>query len=142
MASVALRNLGARKLRTFLTSLAIVLGVMMVAGTYILTDTIQQSFDDIFTESNAGTDAIVTSDDAIDTDDGTSPAFDESVLAQVEKTPGVAEAAGGIADPQVYIIGSDGEPRGGNGAPSFGFSATDFERFDPLSYVEGGPPAT
>ena len=46
---------------------------------------------------------------------------------------------GTIADSQVSIIGSDGKPRGGNGAPSFGFSVPP-ERFDPLTYVEGGPP--
>ena len=140
MASVALRNLGARKLRTFLTSLAIVLGVMMVAGTYILTDTIDRSFEEIFTESNQGVDAVITSVEGLQTDEGTVAPFDESVLARVDRAPGVASADGGIADPGVFIIGSDGEPRGGNGAPSFGFSTTDDERFDPLTYVEGGPP--
>ena len=138
MGAVALRNLGARKLRTALTSLAIVLGVMMVAGTYILTDTIDRSFDQIFTESNEGVDAVVTSTEVIETDDGTLPPFDASVLRQVNKTEGVAEASGGIADPQVSIIGSDGEPLGGNGAPALGFSTTS-ERFDPLTYVEGPP---
>ena len=141
MASVALRNLGARKLRTFLTSLAIVLGVMMVAGTYILTDTIDRSFDDIFTESNAGIDAVVQSKEVVETDDGTLPPFDAAVLEDVKRTDGVAEAAGAIADPQVSIVGSDGEPLGGNGAPSFAFS-TGPERFDPLTYVEGGPPTS
>ena len=43
--AIALRNLWERKLRTVLTSLAIVLGVMMVAGTYVLTDTIDRSFE-------------------------------------------------------------------------------------------------
>ena len=33
---------------------------MMVAGTYVLTDTIDSSFDQIFTESNEGIDAVVT----------------------------------------------------------------------------------
>jgi putative ABC transport system permease protein len=140
MASVALRNLRARKLRTFLTSLAIVLGVMMVAGTYILTDTIDRSFEQIFTEGNEGTDAVITSKEAIETDDGTAPPFDEAILERVSKVPGVAVAEGGIADPQVFIIKPDGEPRGGNGAPSFGFSKVEEERFDPLEYVQGGPP--
>ena len=139
MGSIAVRNLWERKLRTVFTALAIVLGVMMVAGTYVLTDTIDRSFDRIFTESNEGTDAVITSKEAIETDDGTEPAFDESVLDTVREVDGVAEAAGGIGDPQVSIIGADGEPRGGNGAPSFGFSALP-ERFDPLTYVEGGPP--
>ena len=60
MAAIAVRNLAERKLRTALTALAIVLGVMMVAGTYVLTDTIDSSFDRIFTQSNEGTDAVVT----------------------------------------------------------------------------------
>jgi putative ABC transport system permease protein len=139
MGAIAVRNLWERKLRTVLTALAIVLGIMMVAGTYVLTDTIDRSFDQIFTETNEGTDAVITSKEAIDTDDGTEPPFDESILATVKKVEGVGEAAGGIGDPQVSIIGTDGEPRGGNGAPSFGFSAVP-ERFDPLTYVEGGPP--
>jgi putative ABC transport system permease protein len=139
MGAVALRNLGARKLRTALTSLAIVLGVMMVAGTYILTDTIDRSFEQIFTESNEGIDAVISSKEVVETDDGTLPPFDASILDEVERTEGVAQASGGIGDPQVSIIGSDGEPLGGNGAPSFGFS-TGPERFDPLTYVEGAPP--
>jgi putative ABC transport system permease protein len=140
MARVAIRNLWERKLRTILTSLAIVLGVMMVAGTYILTDTIDRSFDEIFTESNEGIDAVVSSREAIETDDGQVPPFSADVLRDVRRTDGVEEAAGGISDVQVSIIGADGEPLGGNGAPSIGVS-TGPERFDPLTYVEGGPPA-
>ena len=121
MAAIALRNLGERKLRTFLTSLAIVLGVMMVAGTYVLTDTIDRSFDKIFTESNEGIDAVVTSTR------GRSRPTTASCRRSTpgcstgsERTDGVAEAAGGIFDPQVAIIGKDGEPLGGGGAPTFG----------------------
>ncbi len=139
MTAIALRNLGERKLRSVLTSLAIVLGVMMVAGTYVLTDTINQSFDRIFTQSNEGIDAVVHTREVVQTDDGSVPPFPESVLEQVRQVDGVGEAAGTIADSQVAIIGSDGKPRGGGGAPSFGFSAPP-ERFDPLTYVEGGPP--
>jgi putative ABC transport system permease protein len=139
--AIALRNLGERKLRTVLTSLAIVLGVMMVAGTYVLTDTINRSFDDIFTESNKGIDAVVQTHQAVDTDNGQVPPFSEKVLDQVRQVDGVGVAAGEIADQQVQIIGSDGKPRGGNGAPSFGFSVPPKE-FDPLTYVEGGPPKT
>ncbi len=40
MNSVALKGLLGRKLRTILTALAIVLGVSMISGTYVLTDTI------------------------------------------------------------------------------------------------------
>src|SRR3712207_1846630 len=107
MTKIALRNLGERKLRTFLTSLAIVLGVMMVAGTYVLTDTINKSFDQIFTESNEGTDAVVSAKEIVETDDGTEPPIPAGLLSRIQGAPGVAVAAGGIADPQVSIIGKD-----------------------------------
>ena len=105
MTAIALRNLGARKLRTFLTSLAIVLGVMMVAGTYILTDTINRSFDEIFTESNEGIDAVVTSQGGRRDRRRHSCRRSRRASARVERTEGVAKAAGGIFDPQVSIIG-------------------------------------
>jgi putative ABC transport system permease protein len=100
LSSLAIRNLGARKLRSFLTALAIVLGVMMVAGTYVLTDTIEQSFDRIFAETNAGIDAVVTSKEAVETDDGQEPPIDETVLDRVREVDGVAVADGGIGDPR------------------------------------------
>ena len=141
MTAVALRNLGARKLRTFLTSLAVILGIMMVAGTYVLTDTIDQSFDKIFTESNEGIDAVVTSREAVDTDDGSEPSFPASVLEKVRATEGVGKAQGGIFDQQVAILDKDGDPIGGNGAPTFGASELD-EPFDAFTYVQGGKPKT
>jgi putative ABC transport system permease protein len=141
LSSIALRSLVSHKLRAVLTALAIVLGVMMVAATYVLTDTIEQSFDDIFTESNEGIDAVVTSKEAVDQQDGQEPPIPESLLATVRGVNGVAEAAGGIGDPQVAIIDKDGERVSGRGAPSFAFSARP-EPFDPLSYREGRPVRT
>src|SRR5688572_18902719 len=101
MGSIAVRNLWERKLRTVLTSLAIVLGVMMVAGTYVLTDTIDRSFERIFTQANEGVDAVVTSKQEIDTFEDVPPPFPEAVLKQVEGADGVAAAEGSIADQQV-----------------------------------------
>ena len=60
MIGVTLKGLFGRKLRSFLTALAVVIGVAMVSGTYVLTDTFQKAFDDIFNESYAGTDAVVS----------------------------------------------------------------------------------
>jgi hypothetical protein len=48
MTRFALRGLLGRKLRTVLTALAIVLGVAMISGTYVLTDSIDRAFDAIF----------------------------------------------------------------------------------------------
>ena len=46
MTQVALRGLLGRKLRAVLTAFAIVLGVAMVSGTFVLTDTIKAAFSD------------------------------------------------------------------------------------------------
>jgi putative ABC transport system permease protein len=139
LTAIALRNLWARKLRTFLTAFAVVLGVMMIAGTYVLTDSISRSFDEIFTESNEGVDAVVSTKEVVETDMGVIPPFDAGALDTVLATPGVEAAEGVIADEQTAIIGSDGERVGGNGAPGLAFS-TGAERFDPLTYEQGGPP--
>ena len=61
---------------------------MMVAGTYVLTDTIDRSFEQIFTQSNEGLDAIVTKREVIETDDGQVPPFSEGILTQVRETDG------------------------------------------------------
>src|SRR5918999_1567873 len=53
MTKVALRGLAQRKLRAFVTMLAVLLGVAFIAGSYVLTDTINRSFDDIFDEAYA-----------------------------------------------------------------------------------------
>ena len=48
------RGFGARKLRVALTVIAVALGVALISGTYILTDTINKSFDEIFTDRGEG----------------------------------------------------------------------------------------
>jgi putative ABC transport system permease protein len=136
---IALRSLVSHKLRAVLTGLAILLGVMMVAATYVLTDTIEQSFDDILSESNEGVDAVVTSKEEVEQDDGQEPPIDQALLRTVRAVDGVAAASGAINDPQVAIIDKDGDRIGGQGAPTFAVSAGP-DRFDPLSYPEGRPP--
>ena len=66
----ALKGLLGRKLRTALTAFAIVLGVAMVSGTFVLTDSIDKAFDSIFTESRAGSTAVITGKSAFDISEG------------------------------------------------------------------------
>ena len=49
MIRVALKGLLQRKLRGVLTALAVMLGVAMVSGTFMLTDSIEKAFTSIFT---------------------------------------------------------------------------------------------
>src|SRR5512133_2289235 len=122
---VALRSLFSRKLRTTLTALAIVLGVAMVSGTFVLTDSINKAFDSIFASVYVGTDATITGKSAFDLDQNqnttTPPSFDESLLVRVRDLPDVKDAIGGVAG-EAQLIGKDGKVITFGGAPNLGFS--------------------
>jgi len=138
---VALKGLLGRKLRAVLTAVAIVLGVAMISGTYVLTDTIKSAFGTLFTSVYAHTDAVITGQSAIGTNTNNSalpPAFPQTLLAKVKNLPGVAEAQGGIAD-LAYLVGHDGKVISGHGAPPLAFSVHPHgdQRFNPLQLVAG-----
>jgi len=141
---VALRGLLGRKLRATLTALAIILGVAMVSGTYVLTDTIDKAFSTIFDESYAGTDVVVSGKGADISFQGLqaeAPPIDESLVDEVQALPNVEVASGSVADEtNTKIIGSDGKAINTNGAPSLGFgveTGPEVDRFNPLNLVEG-----
>ena len=97
MIRFALKSLAGRKLRTVLTALAIVLGVAMMSGAYVLTDTIDKAFDAIFVDSYAGTDAVVTGKDAGFSFEGESaepPPIPDETLERVRAVDGVEVATG------------------------------------------------
>ena len=84
MIRVALKGLLGRKLRTSLTAIAIVLGVAMVAGTFMLTDSIDRAFDSIFTDVRKGSDAVITGKAATSTNSGsTAPTLPAYLLPKV-----------------------------------------------------------
>ena len=120
MIRVALRGMAGRKLRTVLTAVAIVLGVAMMSGAYVLTDTIDKAFDAIFVESYANTDAVVTGKESGISFEGESAPpspIPEAVLEQVRGVDGVAVAAGSVTDFQTKLIKADGEAVDTGGAP-------------------------
>ncbi|HSK15076.1 MAG TPA: FtsX-like permease family protein [Gaiellaceae bacterium] len=143
MIRVALRGLFGRKLRTALTALAVVLGVAMVSGTYVLTDSIDRAFDRIFTDVRQGSDAVVSGESAFDLSEGsgaTAPAFDESLVETILGLPAVAAAEGAV-EGQAQFIGEDGKAIVYGGAPNIGFSIAEGESpFNPLDLVEGDWP--
>ena len=85
MTRFSLKSLAGRKLRSALTALAIVLGVAMISGTYVLTDTINASFSDIFSESLKGTDVAISARQDIQTDDAVPPGFPARLIERVRK---------------------------------------------------------
>jgi putative ABC transport system permease protein len=141
MTRFAIRGLLSRKLRTALTALAIVLGVAMISGTYVLTDSIDQAFDKIFTDIRKGSNAVISGKSAFELSEGsgvTEPTFDDSLIEEVRALDSVAEAEGSVDSDALQLIGDDGKAVVYGGAPNLGFSiANPDSRFNPLTLVEG-----
>ena len=141
MTRFAIRGLLSRKLRTALTAIAIVLGVAMISGTYVLTDSIDQAFDRIFTDIRKGSSAVITGKSAFDLSDGsgvTEPTLDEGLLDEVRALPSVAEAEGSVDSDATQLIGDDGKAVVSGGAPNLGFSIANGDSdFNPLTLVDG-----
>jgi putative ABC transport system permease protein len=144
MMGVTLRGIAGRKIRSLLTAFAVVLGIAMVSGTYVLTDTFQKAFDKIFTESYVGTDAVVSGKQLLEFSTSGRAPVPESVLDEVRALPEVEAAAGGIFDLQsnsnpAQLVDADGKKIGGSGgAPTFGVGLDTSElQFSPLSLTEG-----
>jgi putative ABC transport system permease protein len=144
---VALRGLAGRKLRAALTAIAIVLGVAMVSGSYVLTDTIDKAFNAIFVESYAGTDAVVSGKGAeisFEGETAQAPPIPEDVLAQVRAVDGVEVATGSVGDTRTKLLRPDSEAVDTGGAPAFAFgldTAPEYARFNPLNLVDGRWPS-
>jgi putative ABC transport system permease protein len=137
---VALRGLGARKLRAFTTMLAVLLGVALVAGTYVLTDTITKSFDEIFEESLKGTDVSITPRQEVQSDQAPPPAFPADLLPRVRRVDGVESAAGSIFSLGRFVK-RNGDSIGAPFAPNFVASVLP-DRFETLTVKKGRRPRT
>jgi putative ABC transport system permease protein len=141
MIRVALKGMARRKLRTVLTAIAIVLGVALITGTYVLTDSIKGAFGGIFTSVYKGTDATVTGKSAFNLSNNgtTAPPFDESLLPVIRGLPDVADAVGGVGG-EAHLIINDKVVHFG-GAPNLGFSVDPRQpELNTLSLVDGNWP--
>jgi putative ABC transport system permease protein len=138
MRKVALRGIVQRKLRAFVTVVAVLLGVAFIAGSYVLTDTINKSFDDIFDVAYSGTDVAISSSTTGQTQGTDLPPFSERYLDRVRQVPGVEKAAGGILS-TVRFVNAKGDPLTTSFAPNLVASVAP-KPFETLTYVQGHPP--
>ena len=114
MIKVALKGLAGRKVRALLTAFAVIIGVSMVSGTFVLTDTMQKSFDGIFETSYENTDVIVSGHQVVESDTADVPTIPSSLLRDVRGLDEVDAAAGSIQDDtSATIIGRDGDSLAG-----------------------------
>jgi putative ABC transport system permease protein len=143
---LALQGARARKLRLALTALSIVLGVAFVAGTLVLTDTLNATFDRIFGNAEAGVSVVVRGTQSFAPSDqgGGNPGDEralvpDAVLKQVRAVDGVQSAIG-VANGYAQLV-VRGKAVGNGGAPTLGSAWVGAVPANPLHVVRGRPPA-
>src|SRR3954449_588994 len=143
MTSVAIKGLLGRKLRAVLTALAIVLGVAMVSGSFVLTDSIQKAFHSVFASSYAHTDAVVSGKKLVDYSNSGNATVPASLLARVRALPDVEDATGLLSDMTGSVLTAKlydkhGKIINGNGNPTFGVGVDPkATRFNPMELASG-----
>jgi putative ABC transport system permease protein len=131
MLRATVKSLLAHKLRLALTALAIVLGVGFVSGTYVLTDTINSIFDDLFKTTTQGTDVQVRTREAFPDNQGNTvrEPVPASLEAQIRAVDGVQATQGSVTG-IAQLIDKDGKPLSSQ-APTIGLS------FGPVQDLNG-----
>src|SRR4051812_38641390 len=138
MWKATIRGLLARRVRLVLTALAILLGVSFISATYVLTDTVKQSFDAVFAQTLSGVDLQVQG--ATSFGDVSNPGrIPDSTADRVRAVPGVARAEPFVKTTLAQFVDRDGDTIGGGGPPTIGISWVDG---DPLRLTAGRAPKT
>jgi putative ABC transport system permease protein len=141
---VTLKGILAHRLRYALTALAVLLGVAFIAGTFVLTDTMNNAFNGLYTQIYQGTAAVVRATQPFNP--GTNftnqrQLIDSSLAGTVAKVPGVRAVALDI-EGYAQLVGENGKPLGsaGGGAPTLGAAWTDVTALNPFRLLPGGQP--
>ena len=101
MIRTALKGIAARRTRTVLTALSIVLGVAMIGGALTLSDTMRHAANSLTSSSYKGTDAVVSPHTAFDTkesENASTPTLPAGLLAKVRALPQVGVAVGDLTN--------------------------------------------
>src|ERR1700722_19078404 len=110
---VSLRNLAAHKVRLLLTVVAITLGTAFIAGSFVFTDTLKSTFDNIVTTTSKGLDVQVQ---PVKTPSQGVPL---SLVPTLRAVPGVRAVQLDASAP-IVLIGPNGKKVSSGGAPAQG----------------------
>ena len=136
-----IKGLVAHKLRLALTALAIVVGVMFVSGTFVLTDTLHNTFTTLFNNVYQNIDLVVRQKAAFTGSAGTAVRgpMPESLASSVRALPGVQYADGEVAG-YAQFVAPNGKAVTTGGAPTIGLSFGPHPKLSSLHIRKGGPP--
>jgi putative ABC transport system permease protein len=139
MLALVLRGFMQRKLRVLLTGIAIALGVALMAGTYILTDTINHAFAEVFGTAYANKAVVITEKETLGRGTGSEVSvLSATTLARVRAVPGVAAASGSISS-QAALLTTSGKRLTSGGAPAL-VDAVQPPRFEAFTAAKGHLP--
>ena len=146
MFRLALKGALARRLRLALTASSIIIGVAFVAGTYVLTDTLNATFDSIFGNAEKGVSVVVRGHQSFKLSGFDAGPTEEralvpdAVLQEVRTVPGVRSAVG-VADGYAQLV-YKGKAVVNGGAPNLGTAWVGDVPESPLRLVKGREPTT
>jgi putative ABC transport system permease protein len=142
MLKVTVRGIFSHRLRFVLTAFAVMLGVALVAGTYVLTDSINKTFDDLVNATSVGTDVSVRGVESDTKDANGNPLRTPLPLTlqdQLKTVPGVAKVSPDLTGSAV-LVGSKGTAVRNGGAPTLAFA---YDPGSPIVHlVKGRGPTT
>jgi putative ABC transport system permease protein len=143
MRDVTIKGLLAHKLRLILTALAIILGVTFISGTYVLTDTLHNTFTALFSNIYSKIDfqARGVAQFGKNTPNAVRDPIPQALLATIRGVPGVA-AADGTVSGYAQFVAHDGKAITTGGAPTLGIDYNGDPRLSVLHIIAGGPPTT
>ncbi len=128
MFRATLKSLLARKVRLVLSGLAVVLGVMFVAGSFVLTDSLGRTFDELFSGAYATTDVAVTAKPKVEISEfegeETAAPLPAAAVEQIKTIAGVRSATALVEADGTRVIGSDGKVLPSTGPPRLGTAWT------------------
>jgi putative ABC transport system permease protein len=138
MLRLVLRGFVQRKLRVLLTAISIALGVALMAGTYILTDTINHAFADVFSNSYKNKSVVVTEKETLGGSETST--LNEATLARVRAVPGVEAASGDISS-RAALLTRSGKRLSSGGASGL-VDAKQPPRFESFTATKGRLPSS
>lgn len=141
MLHLSLRTLLAHKARFAMTAFAVVMGVGFVVGSFVVTDTLRRSVDELF-ETITTVDATVRAEANLQSGGG-APAsrgrVPAGLAADVSRVDGVA-AAGTTITGYAQLLDRHGDPVTTTGAPLFGVNWPTDPRLNPATIDAGRAP--
>jgi putative ABC transport system permease protein len=118
------KSLLARRVRLFMSTFAIALGVAFVVGSLVFSAALSSGFTRLF-GSSVGDVVVRPQGSATLNGDPSTRTVPQSLVTRLEQVPGAARVDGNVQAIGVFVVGKDHKVVGGLGAPTYGISYSD-----------------